>query len=148
VGLGACPAAPASGHEDHAGPPLAMRVLLVDDSPVNLRVTSLMLERAGHRVVPAARARDALRLLEASSFDLVLMDVEMPDMDGRQATALLRGLGLVDLPVIALTAHSDLDQRERCLQAGMNDVLCKPFKLRDLVATVERWARWPPAVIA
>jgi len=118
-----------------------MRILLVDDSPVSRHVAALMLERAGHRVARAESGRAALRLLEKDEFDVVLMDVEMPDIDGPEATTLMRRRGHAAVPVVALTAHTQAAERERCLGAGMNDVLNKPFRVEELVGAVERSRR-------
>jgi PAS domain S-box-containing protein len=114
-------------------------VLLVEDNRVNQRVARLMLEKRGHSVVVACDGHEALEAAARQPFDVVLMDIQMPGMDGLQATATLRARGFADLPVVALTAHAYAEERERCVAAGMDGFLTKPFKMVDLVGVVERW---------
>jgi CheY-like chemotaxis protein len=108
---------------DARDPDTVLRVLLVEDNPVNQRLATRMLEKRGHRVILAGNGGEALEALEKGSFDLVFMDVQMPEMDGFQATAAIRekeiGTG-THLAVIALTAHAIKGDRERCLAAGMD----------------------------
>ncbi len=114
----------------------SLRVLLVEDNAVNQKVASRLLERQGHSVRVADNGRAALDALEGAEFDLVLMDVQMPEMDGLAATAAIRrregGSGR-HLPVIALTAHAMEGDRERCLGAGMDGFVTKPVHLRTLL---------------
>ncbi|MDH0868263.1 ATP-binding protein [Mitsuaria sp. GD03876] len=123
-------------------PRLDGRVLLVDDSPVNLLVASTMLERCGLRVSPAENGREALEQLRAQRFDLVLMDCQMPELDGFAATAAWRQEEarrlLPRTPVVALTASAVDDDRGRCLAAGMDDYLVKPFEMDELLGVVTR----------
>ncbi len=117
-------------------------MLLVDDSPVNLLVATTMLERCGLEVVPAENGREALERLGAQRFDLVLMDCQMPELDGFAATAAWRQEEarrlLPRTPVVALTASAVDDDRARCLAAGMDDYLVKPFEMDELLAVVTR----------
>jgi PAS domain S-box-containing protein len=118
-----------------------MRVLVVDDSPVNLEVCQHILEREGAQVGTARDGREAVERLRAApdAFDVVLMDVHMPVLDGNEATRLIRGeLGLAALPVIALTASALLSERERALEAGMNDFISKPFDAELLIRSLRR----------
>ncbi|MGJ7509019.1 PAS domain S-box protein [Variovorax sp. GT1P44] len=118
-----------------------MRVLVVDDSAVNLEVCRHILEREGAQVTVASNGREAVETLRngRGAFDLVLMDVHMPMLDGNEATRLIRGeLGLTVLPVVALTASALVAERERALEAGMNDFVSKPFDAEALVRTVRR----------
>jgi two-component system, sensor histidine kinase and response regulator len=112
-----------------------LRVLLAEDNAVNQRLAALLLEKRGHCVVVAANGREALEALEKEEFDLVLMDVQMPEMDGLETTAAIRtkerGSGR-HLPVIALTAHSMKGDAERCLSAGMDGYLSKPIRPQEL----------------
>jgi signal transduction histidine kinase/ActR/RegA family two-component response regulator len=130
------PAAPAKP------PRLSGRVLLVDDSMVNVLVASSMLESCGLQVDQAENGLEALERMEASAYDLVLMDCQMPKMDGFEATrrwrALERGRFLGHVPIVALTASAVNGDRERCIQCGMDDYLVKPFEMDDLVAVVQR----------
>jgi CheY-like chemotaxis protein/HPt (histidine-containing phosphotransfer) domain-containing protein len=121
--------------EEEAGPPVTLssplRVLLAEDHPVNQQVAALLLQRLGHSVAIVGSGRAALAALAAEAFDLVLMDVQMPDLDGLEATAALREREKSTgrrVPVIALTAHAMKGDRERCLAAGMDAYLTKPLQ--------------------
>ena len=120
---------------DVRDPGSSLRVLLAEDNPVNQRLATRLLEKRGHRVVVASNGRQALEALESASFDLVLMDVQMPEMDGFEATAAIREKEKANglhLPVIALTAHAMKGDRERCLAAGMDGYLAKPIRQQEL----------------
>jgi diguanylate cyclase (GGDEF)-like protein len=127
-------------------PPAALcgRVLVAEDNRVNQQVASAMLESLGLSCSIAGNGAVALERLRAERFELVLMDCQMPEMDGFAATAQIRSLqreGLLrpDLPVVALTANAVEGDRERCLAAGMDDYLSKPFTREQLGATLARW---------
>jgi CheY-like chemotaxis protein len=113
-----------------------LRVLLVEDNTINQMVAAKLLERQGHAVVIAENGRAALETLEEEQFDLVLMDVQMPVMDGLEATAAIRqreaGTGR-HLPIVALTANALVGDRERCLRAGMDGYVAKPFQVQSLL---------------
>ena len=130
-------------------PPLEGRVLLVDDSAVNLLVATTMLERCGLRVTPAENGRQALEQLRAQRFDLVLMDCQMPELDGYAATVAWRQEEarrlLPRTPVVALTASAVDDDRARCLASGMDGYLVKPFEMDELLAVVTQHLRGPAA---
>jgi two-component system, sensor histidine kinase and response regulator len=120
---------------DVRDPGSSLRVLLAEDNPVNQRLATRLLEKRGHRVVVASNGRQALEALEKESFDLVLMDVQMPEMDGFEATAAIREKEKASgfhLPVIALTAHAMKGDRERCLAVGMDGYLAKPIRQQEL----------------
>ena len=115
-------------------------VLVVEDDPVNRRLVTTILERAGYRVIAADNGAEALARLGDSDPSLVLMDIQMPVMDGIEATVRLRREPRwATLPVVALTAHARASDREACLAAGMNDYLTKPIERRALLAAVSRW---------
>jgi PAS domain S-box-containing protein len=121
--------------------PIAARVLLAEDNPVNQEVAVAMLEQLGCSVVRAANGRAAVTHALAERFDLVLMDCQMPEMDGFDATRMLRasgGLG-AQVPIVALTANALAGDRDRCLDAGMDDYLSKPFSFEQLGAALRRW---------
>jgi CheY-like chemotaxis protein len=124
-------------------PAVPLRVLLAEDNAINQRLATRLLEKRGHTVDAAATGRQALEKLETGNYDVVLMDVQMPDMDGLQATALIREredrLGM-HTPIIALTAHTMKGDRERCLNAGMDDFITKPVNAEELIAVVEATA--------
>ena len=117
-----------------------LRILVAEDNPVNQRVVCSMLERLGHHADVAANGLEALRALEELTYDLVLMDCQMPEMDGYDATRHLRTREGTDasVKVIALTANAMKGDRERCLAAGMNDYLRKPVRLDDLRTVIAK----------
>jgi signal transduction histidine kinase/DNA-binding response OmpR family regulator len=125
------PARPGPG----GGPCRRLRVLLAEDNPVNQRLSVLLLEREGHAVTVVGNGREALAALERGGFDLALVDVQMPELDGLEATRALRrreeGTGR-RLPVLALTAYALQGDRERCLAAGMDGYLAKPIREEEL----------------
>ena len=119
----------------------SLHILLADDNPVNRTLAARLLGKRGHTVVVAVNGRNALEELESGSFDLVLMDVQMPEMDGFEATATIRDKEKTTgrhLPVIAMTAHAMQGDRERCLAIGMDGYVTKPINAGDLFATIER----------
>ena len=116
------------------------RILLVEDNPVNQLVAKGMLSKLGCDVVVAAHGGEALSRLEQSTFDLVLMDCNMPVMDGYEATRQIRQrVRWSKLPIVALTANAMPEERERCRSAGMNDYLAKPFRREELAALIDIW---------
>jgi PAS domain S-box-containing protein len=119
----------------------SLRVLVAEDSPVNLKLIVRLLEKRGNKVVKAANGREVLRALERQRFDLILMDVQMPEMDGLECTATIRerekGTG-AHVPIIAMTAHAMKGDRERCLDAGMDAYVSKPVRAEELFETIER----------
>jgi PAS domain S-box-containing protein len=140
-----------SGEQPHGPAPVVrdrlLRVLLVEDNPVNQRVAQRMLRRAGCQVTCAENGRIALEILGDEGFDLVFMDVQMPEMDGLECTRAIRSSGQEHLPIIAMTAHAMKEDRERCLAAGMSDYLSKPVRAEELCRLIERWSPGaePPA---
>ncbi|HEV2499089.1 MAG TPA: response regulator [Terriglobia bacterium] len=125
-----------------------LSILLAEDNPVNQKLALRMLEKRGHSVAVAANGRIALGLLEKQFFDLVLMDVQMPEMDGFEATAAIRENEKTTgshLPIIAMTAHAMKGDEERCLQAGMDGYVAKPIQAEKLFLAVEAvFAPEPP----
>jgi two-component system, sensor histidine kinase and response regulator len=132
--------------------PRPLRVLVAEDNPVNQRVVQAFLEQRGHLPVLLATGREAVSALERASFDVVLMDVHMPDMDGFQATAAIRAREAAaggHVAILAMTASGMHGDRERCLAAGMDGYITKPVRYEELIATVERAAPPPdPAAAA
>jgi signal transduction histidine kinase/CheY-like chemotaxis protein len=123
-------------------PGSALRILLAEDNAVNQRLAVRLIEKRGHRVTVVSNGREAMEALEKQSFDLVLMDVQMPEMDGLEATAAIRkreeATG-THTPVIALTAHAMKGDRERCLDAGMNGYLTKPIRSHELDDMLDKY---------
>jgi len=119
----------------------ALNILLAEDNAVNQTLAVRMLQKLGHSVVIASNGREALAKLEEHSFDLALMDVQMPEMDGLAATAAIREKERDDrprLPIIALTAHAMSGDRQLCLEAGMDDYVPKPIDFKQLKQTIAR----------
>ncbi len=116
----------------------SLRILLAEDNLVNQQVATAMLLKRGHHVDVVSNGREAVEAFGASGYDVVLMDIQMPEMDGFEATERIRALPQgATLPIIALTAHALSGERERCLARGLSGYLAKPFKAHDLFAAVE-----------
>ncbi len=110
---------------------------------MNSELAKLILAKAGHSVETAKDGWEALKLFTARSreFDLILMDVEMPGMDGFRTTKRIRSLGHADVPIVAITAHALKEDKEKCLESGMNDYLSKPIKKDLLLEMVGKWTQ-------
>jgi two-component system sensor histidine kinase/response regulator len=139
------PAPTASGTQQSEREPYdkgaSARILLAEDNPVNQLFACRLLERLGHEVTVANNGVEALDALDRACFDLVLMDMQMPVMDGIEATQAIRAReadGRQRLPIVALTANASADDRERCLTTGMDDYLAKPFSAPQLRAVLHR----------
>ena len=120
-----------------------LRILLAEDNVVNQKVALLLLKQQGHSVVVASDGAQAVTAFEREPFDLILMDVQMPELNGYAASRAIRAReqGTADhIPIIALTAHAMEGDREICIEAGMDDYLTKPIHHRELTATLERWS--------
>jgi CheY-like chemotaxis protein len=124
------------------GPSARLHVLVAEDNLINVKVTTGMLKRLGHDCTISSNGREAVEAVRTASIDLVLMDCQMPEMDGFAATAAIRALpAAIRQPVIiAMTANAMAGDRERCLAAGMDDYLAKPLLMEDLDACLRRWA--------
>jgi len=133
-------AAPALRRDDLAkNSAKSLRILVADDNLVNQKVAKRMLERLGHTVALANDGKEALSAIKTASFDLIMMDVQMPEMDGLEATRRIREweAGKTRIPIIALTAHAMDSHREECLAAGMDSFLAKPILLESLKLQIE-----------
>lgn len=131
------PAPQAAGQAPSHG---RLRILLVEDNAVNQKLAVRLLEKQGYSVAVANNGREALDALAGGRFDVVLMDVQMPEMDGLEATAAIRARERstnTHLPIVAMTAHAMQGDRERCLAAGMDGYVSKPLKPADLFAAIE-----------
>jgi signal transduction histidine kinase/ligand-binding sensor domain-containing protein/ActR/RegA family two-component response regulator len=143
-----CLGSPAAAEEAVPGPRIARShhsrsVLVVDDNETNRIVASKLLEKLGHRCAVACDGREAIEALATGSFDIVLMDCQMPVMDGFEATLEIRRGEAAGrhIPIVAMTASASEDERRSCLSAGMNDFVSKPVGAATLGALIERWTR-------
>jgi PAS domain S-box-containing protein len=136
-----------------AGEAQALRILLAEDNAVNQKLAIRLLERRGHTVVVAGNGREAVAAHERGEFDLILMDVQMPEMDGLEATAEIREREAREddggrIPIVAMTAHAMTGDEERCIEAGMDGYVSKPFRIEkfyDVIAAVTRGRLDPTA---
>ncbi len=127
---------------------LPLRILLVDDNAINQKVAMRILQQIGYQPDVAGNGREALEALDRKPYDLIFMDVMMPEMDGHEATRLLRRRQMVGgqpnydqrIVIVAMTAHAMAGDREKCLAAGMDDYLSKPVRPKDVRDMVEKWA--------
>jgi len=118
-----------------------LRVLVAEDNAVNRLVAQRLLQKKGHTIAVAHNGREALERIRAEHFDIVLMDIQMPDLDGYAATAEIRKLEAGNgkhVPIIGVTAHAMEGDRERCLAAGMDGYVAKPIIPKQLYAEIER----------
>jgi CheY-like chemotaxis protein len=121
----------------------ALRILLAEDNPVNQKVAFRALESYGHSVTVAGDGREALTLAGRENFDLILMDIQMPEIDGYEATRAIREREQTTgghVPIIAMTAHAMKSDQERCLAAGMDGYLAKPVHLKELLEAVAKFS--------
>jgi len=128
-----------------------LKILLAEDNLVNQRLALRLLQKRGHKVTLAQNGREALATLQNEAFDLALMDVEMPEMDGLTATAAIREREKASgkrLPIVAMTAHAMRGDEERCLAAGMDEYISKPVNADKLSQIIERIACRAPQAVA
>jgi signal transduction histidine kinase/CheY-like chemotaxis protein len=116
-----------------------MRILVAEDNPINQQLAVITLNRMGYSPTVAANGREALDRLKQEPFDLIFMDVQMPEIDGLEATRLIRQKGDRQTVIIAMTANATIQDRDDCLAEGMNDYLCKPVDLNELIFALEKW---------
>jgi CheY-like chemotaxis protein/HPt (histidine-containing phosphotransfer) domain-containing protein len=127
----------AAGQPNRLGP---LKILLAEDSLVNQKLAAAVLKKRGHDVTVVNNGREALAALKSQPFDLVLMDVQMPEMDGFEATRDIRAKETKTgehIPIIAMTAHALKGDRQRCLEAGMDDYVAKPIHAKELFQAIE-----------
>jgi CheY-like chemotaxis protein len=122
-----------------------IRILVAEDNPVNQKVAQAMLKKMGLRADVVANGKEAVNVLQIIPYDLLLMDCQMPEMDGFEATRVIRQQGSKALnphiPIIAMTAATMRGDREKCIQAGMSDFIAKPFQKRELAEMLARWLK-------
>ena len=116
-----------------------LRILMAEDNQINQRVGKLILQRAGFQIDLVDDGSEALEAHKANPYDLILMDCQMPTMDGFEASRRIRSLDAPQPVIVAVTANALVGERERCLGAGMDDYLSKPFQAEQLVAMVKKW---------
>ena len=115
------------------------RILMAEDNQINQRVGKLILQRAGFQIDLVGDGREALEAHKTQPYDLILMDCQMPTMDGFEASRQIRSLDQRQPVIIAVTANALVGEREKCLSAGMDDYLSKPFQAEQLVEVVKKW---------
>ncbi len=116
-----------------------LRILMAEDNAINQRVGKLILQKAGYIIDLVADGNEALEAYRHHRYEVILMDCQMPTMDGFEASKLIRQFGDPQPTIIAVTANALVGERERCLNAGMDDYLSKPFHADQLVAVVRKW---------
>ncbi len=121
---------------------ISLKILLAEDNVVNQNLVKIMLNKAGHRVELASNGNEAIEKLSMTSddFDLIFMDVQMPVMDGLEATKVIRSKGYGDIPIIAMTASAMEEDRAKCFKAGMDGYLAKPVRMEVIKEVIEKWA--------
>jgi signal transduction histidine kinase/DNA-binding response OmpR family regulator len=117
------------------------RILLAEDNPVNQKLATIILSKAGYKVTVATNGKEALEVFisNPSDFDAILMDIQMPEMDGYEATRCIRQNGFNNIPIVAMTANAMKGDRELCLEAGMNDYISKPIKRETVFQILGKW---------
>ena len=135
------PAREAQSSFCNPAPGATLRILVAEDNPINQEVAALMLDHLGYETQVVSNGVEALAALDASSFDVVLMDCQMPEMDGFTAAARIRERtdAYRSIPIIAMTANAMKGDREKCIDAGMDDYIAKPIDPKELAATVAKW---------
>ncbi len=118
-------------------------ILLVEDNPINQRIATHMLKKLGHTYEIVNNGKEALEAIKIKSFDIILMDCQMPDMDGYTTTKYIRQYQRSNrtkrTPIIAVTAHSMKGDREKCISMGMDDYIAKPIDIKRLSAVIDHW---------
>ncbi len=122
-----------------------LHILVAEDNAVNQTLAVRILEKCGHIVEIANNGAEAIEKLNRHNFDIILMDVQMPNMDGKEATRKIRSSKDntfdPDIPIIAVTAHAFKEEKDLCLEAGMNSCIIKPFKKKELLAEIYKFVR-------
>jgi two-component system, sensor histidine kinase and response regulator len=129
----------AAEHEMQSYSDGAVRILMAEDNAINQRVGRLILQRAGFNIDVVGDGSEAVEAHRTKPYDVILMDCQMPIMDGFEASRAIRQLEQPQPIIVAVTANALLGEREKCLAAGMNDYLSKPFQADQLVSLVKRW---------
>ena len=117
-----------------------LRILIAEDNPINQQLAMIVLTKMGYEPELAENGQEAVEKQQKDKYDIILMDVQMPEMDGMQAARVIRSEQKVQPVIIAMTANAMQGDREDCLGAGMNDYICKPFKPHEIAAMIIKWA--------
>jgi CheY-like chemotaxis protein len=117
-----------------------LRILVAEDNPINQQLILAVLARLGYHAALAENGREVLDMVNGGPCDLILMDVQMPEIDGLEATRLVRVCPARQPVIIAMTASSMQGDQDACIQAGMDDFVCKPIAIDELMARLEKWA--------
>ncbi len=119
----------------------SVRILMAEDNKLNRKLASFVLNKAGYQLEVVTNGKEAVEtfLSDPEGFDLILMDIQMPEMNGKDAARMIREKGFTQIPIIALTAVSMKGDREKCLEAGMNDYIPKPIKRESLYQAIKKW---------
>jgi signal transduction histidine kinase/ligand-binding sensor domain-containing protein/CheY-like chemotaxis protein len=119
----------------------SVRILMAEDNELNRKLASFVLNKAGYRLEVVTNGKEAVEtfLADPGGFDLILMDIQMPEMNGKDAARMIREKGFIQIPIIAMTAASMKGDREKCLEAGMNDYVPKPIKRESLYQAIKKW---------
>jgi len=128
--------------------PEPLRILVAEDNPTNQRVANALLKKLGFAAEIVSNGKEAVGAVEMGDYDLVFMDVQMPEMDGMEATKNIRSLSRTskDVVIIAMTAHAMKGDREKCIEAGMNDYITKPISQNSVSGIIEKWSSSPPSI--
>jgi two-component system sensor histidine kinase/response regulator len=142
--------APGAPTASRPAPGQSVRLLLAEDNPVNSKVALLLLERMGYAVDVASNGREVLELLPRADYSLILMDCQMPEIDGYETTAIIREQegDRHRIPIVAMTANAMAGDRERCLAVGMDDYISKPIERTRLAEMLARWVPLVPAAVS
>ena len=142
--------APGAPTASRPAPGQSVRLLLAEDNPVNSKVALLLLERMGYAVDVASNGREVLELLPRADYSLILMDCQMPEIDGYETTAIIREQegDRHRIPIVAMTANAMAGDRERCLAVGMDDYISKPIERTRLAEMLGRWVPLVPAAVS
>jgi len=123
-----------------------LKILVVEDNPVNTKVANITIKKIGHSVINAVNGIEAIEKLSNDSFDIVFMDIEMPEMDGLEATKRIRrgesGRKIISIPIIAMTAHVLPEVREQCKISGMDYFIAKPFKIAEVKTVIQKFSNY------
>jgi CheY-like chemotaxis protein len=119
----------------------SVRIPLAEDNPVNQKRATIMLTKGGYQVEVASNGKEAVKMLtyRPDAFNLAPMEIQMPEMDGHEATRTIRERGFTALPIIALTAHAMKGEEEKCLMSGVNDYVTKPIKRETVFGNIQEW---------